>query len=528
MQIDEQIDIFITILSVPASGDVVKLAENSAGRPVPLDVAGMKNKPFGGYRPMYTGSKLVSLEEAIRRAGLKDGMTISFHHQLRDGDNVVNTVLETIAGMGFKGLRLAPTALFPAHKPVLDHVKSGVVNRIEGSMNGPIGSYVSYNPDALASPAVLRSHGRRAAALASGELPVDVAFVAASQTDEYGNCNGIWGKSAFGPMAFSYVDSLYARNVIIVSDNICAHPTHKQEVHEDRVDSVVQVDCIGDPDKIVSGTLSITTEPDRLRIAQDVVDLIDALGIIKDGFGFQSGAGGMSLAATKFLGDRIIEKGVVADFCIGGTTKYVFDIYRQGGVKYIYVGQSFDFASVEFCRDNPEGGVWSTLTAAHYASPGGKGRAVDHLDVVFLGGTEVDVNFNVNVNTHSDGQLLHGIGGHQDTAAGAAFTVILTTILRKTNPIRRDRVTTITTPGDVVDAVVTDQGMAINPRRKDLLEKVEGKDLPLATIEELRDRAYESTGTPTPPRVDRSKIVGLIHWLDGTVMDTVFKVEEEK
>ena len=38
--------------------------------------------------------KLCSLEEAIRRSGLKDGMTISFHHHFRGGDKVVNMVVD--------------------------------------------------------------------------------------------------------------------------------------------------------------------------------------------------------------------------------------------------------------------------------------------------------------------------------------------------------------------------------------------------------------------------------------------------
>jgi citrate lyase alpha subunit len=34
-----------------------------------------------------------SLGEAIRQSGLRDGMTISFHHHLREGDRVLNSVL---------------------------------------------------------------------------------------------------------------------------------------------------------------------------------------------------------------------------------------------------------------------------------------------------------------------------------------------------------------------------------------------------------------------------------------------------
>ncbi|MCD6461133.1 MAG: citrate lyase subunit alpha [Thermoplasmata archaeon] len=503
----------------------MEVVKNALGRDVPVELNGERLRPFSGERKKRERSKLVpSLEEAIRRVGLKSGMTISFHHQLRDGDRVINMVLDTCSRLGIRDLRLAQTALFPVNEPVIEHIKNGVVSRIEGSINGPVGDFLSRNPEALSHPVILRSHGRRGAAIREGELKIDVAFIAASQSDDRGNCNGIWGDSAFGPIVYSLPDSIYADRVVVVSDEIDKYPLDCQDITENRVDVVAQVDSIGDPDKIVSGTTKITDNPMRLKIAEDAVDLVDAVGLVRDGLGFQSGAGGMSLAATKFLGDRLAEKGAVADFAIGGTTKFLFDIFENGNVRRLYFGQAFDRASIDFARTHPMGQGWWVLDIPHYADSTSKGRAVDNLDLVFLGATEVDVDFNVNVNTHSDGRLLHGIGGHQDTADGAFLTIILTPVRRKNNPIIRDRVTTVTTPGFAVDAVVTDRGMAINPRRKDLLEKVSGKDLPLVSIEELRDIAYDETGGPAPLEVDRTSPVALVHWLDGTVLDTVWKV----
>ncbi len=502
---------------------------NGAGREIPSEIGGEKLRVFDGkWIPPKKETKVYpSLEAAIKGVGLRDGMTISFHHQLRDGDYVINRVLDACAELGIKNLRLAQTALFPVHEPVIEHIKNGVVNRIEGSLNGPVGNFVSFNPDALSRPVILRSHGRRGAAVRTGELPVDVAFIAASQTDEKGNATGIWGESAFGPIVYSTVDAIYAKKVVIVTDDVQKYPLQAQEITENRVDGVVQIDKIGDPDKIVSGTLKITSDPTRLKMAMDAVDVLDALGVIREGMGFQTGAGGTSLAASKFLGDRLEEKDIVAEFCIGGTTRFTFDIYNRGRVRKVYIGQAFDRASVEFAQNHP--GEWIPLDIPHYADPTNRGRAVDKLDVVFLGATEVDVNFNVNVNTHSDGRLLHGIGGHQDTADGAFVTVVLTPIRRKDNPIIRDSVTTLTTPGFAVDIVVTDEGIAINPRRKDLLKRLEGKekDLPLTTIEHLRDRAYDLTGGPKPLKVDRSKVVALVHWLDGSVLDAVYRVKGE-
>lgn len=79
--------------------------------------------------------------------------------------------------------------------------------------------------------------------------------------------------------------------------------------------------------------------------------------------------------------------------------------------------------------------------------------AVNMLDVVILGATEVDRD--VNVNTDADGALLHGIGGHQDTAAGAKLTIIAQPLLRGRIPCVTDTVYSVTTPGECVDAAPT-------------------------------------------------------------------------
>jgi citrate lyase subunit alpha/citrate CoA-transferase len=246
---------------------------------------------------------------------------------------------------------------------------------------------------------------------------------------------------------------------------------------------------------------------------------MDAVGIIKNDMIFQSGAGGISLAAMKYLGERLEEKDVVASTATGGLTKLIVDIYKSGRVKNIYYSQVFDDYSVKYIQDN----LGLPADIGHYADPFSKGRTIDGLDTVVLGATEVDVNFNVNVNTHSDGRLLHGIGGHQDTAAGASLCIITCPVFRKSNPIIREKVTTITTPGDVVDAIVTDNGIAINPRRKDLINKI-NNNLDIVNIEELRDMAYNSTGGPQDLEFE-DKLVGCTKWFDGTVLDVIKKVK---
>lgn len=61
-----------------------------------------------------------SLETAIRRSGLQNGMTISFHHAFRGGDKVVNMVMATLAKMGFRDLTLASSSLIDAHWPLIE------------------------------------------------------------------------------------------------------------------------------------------------------------------------------------------------------------------------------------------------------------------------------------------------------------------------------------------------------------------------------------------------------------------------
>jgi citrate lyase subunit alpha / citrate CoA-transferase len=496
------------------------IVKNSAGRNIQTEILGKAFKPFSGAKKYSYSSKVTTLTNALKKCGIKNGDTISFHHQLRNGDNVINLTLAAAHELGIKKLRMAQTAMFNAHNPVIDYIKDGVVNRIEGSINGVVGDYVSKNP--LDFPVILRSHGGRWAAVKTGELHPNIAVIAASAADERGNATGVIGESAFGPISYSQIDSMCADHVVLVTDNIVKYPNRYQEIQERYVDYVAQVDKIGDPKKIMSGTTKVTEEQEKLQIARDCVELMDVAGLIKDGMVFQSGAGGISLAAVKFLGERLEEKNIIAHTATGGLTQLIVDLYKAGRVKNIYYSQVFDDYSVKFIQND----LGLPADIGHYADPTSKARTIDGLDTVVLGATEVDVNFNVNVNTHSDGRLLHGIGGHQDTAAAAKLTIITCPVFRKTNPIVRENVTTISTPGDVVDAIVTNEGIAINPKRTDLLKKVKGK-INVVPIKDLKNRAYSETGGPQKIELT-DKIVGMTKWFDGTVLDMIYKVKDVK
>jgi len=492
--------------------------KNAANRTIRTEILGRSFKPFTGAKKHTYTSKVTSLQDALRKVGLRDGMTLGFHHQLREGDHVINQTLEACRQLGAKKLRLAQTAMFNVCEPVIDYIKDGTVNRIEGSINGVVGDYVSKHP--LDFPVILRSHGGRWAAVKTDDLHIDIGVIGASAADERGNATGIIGDSSFGPISYSQLDAEYADNVIVITDNIVSYPCEFQEIQEKSVDYVAHVDRIGNPDNIMSGTTKITEDPMKLQIARHCVDLMEAAGIIKDDMIFQSGAGGISLAAMKYLGERLEEKGVVARCATGGLTKLIIDIYKAGHVKHLYYSQVFDGYSVKYVQGTLE----MPADIGHYADPTSKGRTIDGLDTVVLGATEVDTSFNVNVNTHSDGRLLHGIGGHQDTAAGASLCIITCPVYRKTNPIVLESVTTITTPGDVIDAIVTNEGIAINPKRTDLIEKVKGK-LDIAPIEDLKNMAYDATGGPAKPDLGE-EIIGMTKWFDGTLLDLIYRVKE--
>jgi len=212
-------------------------------------------------------------------------------------------------------------------------------------------------------------------------------------------------------------------------------------------------------------------------------------------------------------------KGIKARFARGGSNQYLVDLLEEGLVEYILDGQTFDLEGVRSMRDNPNH-VWtSPFTSYNYHS---KGNFAGMVDVVILGATEVDVNFNANVVTHSDGYLLHGIGGWQNCLFSK--TVILPIpLFRDRIPVVMDEVTTLCGPGELIDVIVTERGIAINPLRQDLIEKAKDSGLPIRTIQELKDEAELICGKPDKPQIT-DNIIAAIKWVDGTVIDVVRQV----
>ncbi len=515
-----------------------KFEKNAAGRDVLTEINGEQHTPYKGVGkfipdgrkaapkisscsnfPDSGDKRAESIKEALKRSGLRDGMTISTHHHLRNGDYVANMVFDAVAELGVKNIRWFPSASFPVHAPIIKHLENGVVSHIEGSMNGPLGDFASSGK--MNGVGILRSHGGRYQAVQDGEVHIDIAVISAPASDPFGNANGVRGKSACGLLGFALADSQYADNTIIVTDNIEPFPCIPWQIQGNYVDHVVEVDSIGDPEKIVSGTTMLTRSPDRLLIAEMAVQFALETGLVKDGFSFQAGAGGTSLAFTVFLRDIMRSNNIKARFIRGGSTTYLTTMLEEGLTDYILDGQTFDLDGVRSMRDNPNHQNTSPFTSYNYH---GKGNFASMLDIVILGATEVDLEFNANVVTHSDGKLLHGIGGWQNCLFGK--TVILPIpLFRNRIPVILDKVTTLTGPGELIDVIVTERGIAVNPRRIDLIEKLRGTNLPLRTIQELKTEAEKICGGAPEKPVFMDKIIAAIKWVDGTVIDIVRQVK---
>ncbi len=460
---------------------------------------------------------LTSVSEMFEELKISDGMILSFHHHLRNGDFVLNAVAEEIKRRNLKNIKLAPSSVFPNNGGLVGLIENGNVTDIYTDyINGPVAEAVSRGK--LKGMCVMHTHGGRPRAIESGELHIDVAILAVPAVDREGNGTGFIGRSACGSLGYAVSDLMYADKVVFVTDTLVDRVENPQ-LNGKYVDYVLKVDRIGDPAGIVSGTTKITKDPVGLKIARTAAQLLGELGLIKDGFSMQTGAGGTSLAVAHYVREYMLANGVKGAFASGGITGYYTDMLQEGLFGGLYDVQCFDLKAVKSIGANP---AHRAMSASRYANPYDD-NIVDKLDFVILGATEIDLGFNVNVTTDSHGMLMGGSGGHSDAAHGAKVTVITANLVKSRLPVIKERVTTVTTPGEDVDVLVTERGIAVNPKRADLLKKLRGSRLPVVTVEKLLDTAYEITGKPKTPYIT-DEPVGVVTYRDGTVIDTVYKV----
>jgi citrate lyase subunit alpha/citrate CoA-transferase len=174
------------------------------------------------------------------------------------------------------------------------------------------------------------------------------------------------------------------------------------------------------------------------------------------------------------------------------------------------------------------------MSASLYASPHSRSAIADQLDAMLLGAAEIDLDFNVNVTTGTRGMILGGSGGHADTAAGAKLALVATRLASSAGPKIVDTVGCLTTPGATIDAVVTEAGVAVNPRRADLLERLRSAGIEVVGIETLRQRALAAAPGHSPAEAANPQsseasdaeasdapIVGVVEYRDGRVIDVI-------
>lgn len=508
---------------------------NAVQREIPDSVAGYKKivpyqgafaiKPDGRragplLKAVYPGTDklLKTIDDAIDASGLKEGMTISFHHALRNGDKVMNMVVDAIARKGIKGITIAPSSFLDTNEKLIPHFQSGVLIGAETSgLRGNLGRFLTTNHQEKTT--ILRPHGGRVRAIESGELKIDVAFLGAPACDRYGNINGVEGPTACGSLGYAMIDARMADTVIAITDNLMDYPLCPVSIPQYQVDFIVQVDSIGDSKGIASGALRGIVNPRDMQIARYATTVMEFAGYFKNGMGMQLGAGAASVAAAGLLKEKMLRDSIKANFAIGGIPYPFCELLNEGLIGTLFDTQTFDSMAIQSLRDNPR---HQEYDCGFYANPWTKGAMVNGLDYVILGATEVDLDFNVNVITDSNGIMMGALGGHPDASAGAKCSIIVAPLIRGRLPMVTERVQTVCTPGETVDVIVTERGVAVNPRRDDLLDNLKGAGLPLMTIEQLKDLAYGFTGRPDPIEFS-DEIMAVVEYRDGSLIDVIRK-----
>ncbi|QOV80808.1 citrate lyase subunit alpha [Enterobacter asburiae] len=469
----------------------------------------------------YQRKLFASVDDVLARCDLHDGMTVSFHHAFREGDKVINYVMDKLAQRGLKGITLASSSLMSCNSPLIAHIRNGVIGKIYTSgMRGELADAISHG--LMDEPVQIHSHGGRVNLIQQGEIAIDVAFLAVSCSDEYGNASGNGGTSQCGSLGYAMVDAKYAKKVVLLTEILKPFPNLPASIVQDQVDYVVQIESVGDPAKISVGAARVTSNPRELMIARSAADVIEHSGYFRDGFSIQTGSGAASTACTRFMETRMRKHNIVARFALGGITGSIVDLHQKGLIEKILDTQSFDGAAAASMAINPDHVEISTNV---YANPAAKAACCDRVDVVILSALEVDTQFNVNVLTGSDGVMRGASGGHCDVAAAANLTIVVAPLIRSRIPTVVRQVTTLVTPGESIDVLVTDHGIAVNPARPEIRERLINAGLAVVDIDALYQKALLISGEPKSVEFT-DRIVGVVRYRDGSVIDVVRQVKE--
>ncbi|HUV29732.1 MAG TPA: citrate lyase subunit alpha [Acidobacteriota bacterium] len=469
---------------------------------------------------------------------IRDGDTISYPHYYRFGDKGLQLVVEKLRETGKRDIRIYGNAFFDHVDPwLIEAVKAGTIGGIYGNVYRKFGGNV-VRGDLLPWVSVGFSHGNRVRKLQTGEVDVRVAFGPVPMADVHGNANGVLGRPEHlcGPVGLFSADAEYARYVCLLAGTVSDKLIMPTPLSMEQVDFVVKVDDPGLSSGIGSGTLDVEkakSNPFNARVAENITRVIKAAGVVRDGFAFQVGSGA-GLLILENIRNMLKETKIRANFSIGGVTSLHVDMLDEGTLYQLMHGQLFEpspkvFDSLLTNHHHHE------ITTAYYASVANKEAAVNMLDLAVLSTLEVDREFNLNT-VCANGRTIGGIGGGQDVAAGADLAIIFMPLATgkdgKGFPKVVDRVYTRTTPGEVIDVVVTEEYAAVNPKSKStyrdsILERGGEFGVKLISMDELHEKSVARAGEfgIIPPQAETSdEVVHVIEWRDGSLLDVIRRI----
>ena len=480
-------------------------------------------------------NKVVSLDEVMEV--IRDGDTISYPHYYRMGDHGLKLVVEKLKETGKKNIKIYGNAFFDHVDPwLMEAVRDGIIGGIYGNPYRKLGANIVAG-DLLPWISVGFSHGNRVRKMQTGEVEIRVAFGPVPIADIYGNSNGLLGKEEHlcGPVGLFSADAEYAEYVCLLAGTVSDKLIMPTPISMEQVDFVVPVDCPGLSSGIGSGTLDMKkarTHPFNAQVAENITRVVKAAGVVKDNFSFQVGSGA-GLLILENIRSMLKETNTRANFSIGGVTSLHVDMLDEGTLYQLMHGQLFE-PSPKVFESLLKNHRHHEITTSYYASVANKESAVNMLDLAILSTLEVDLDFNLNT-VCANGRIIGGIGGGQDVAAGADLTIIFMPLATGKNgkgfPKVVSEVYTRTTPGEVIDVIVTEEYAAVNPKSKSsykdaIIERSRDFGVQLVSIEELHDKskakAREFGTIPAKPETT-DEVVHLIEWRDGTLLDKIHR-----
>ncbi len=524
---------------------------NALGRKVPTVVNGRPRRPFVAaydpeFRPTWAGgagvgrafdgsSKVTTLDRVLDL--IEDGDWISYPHYYRTGDVCLQMIVGKLRERGLRGIHLYGNAFFDNCDPWLyEACRDGVLAGFTGSPYRKVGAQVVAG-DLLPWVAEGYGHGSRVRRMHTGEVRIKVAFGPVPYADIWGNASGFAGSPEHyvGPLGLFTADTEYAAHTCLLAGQVVNHHVLPRSLHMQNVDFVVPVDCPGNAAGVGSGTLDL----DRIRankfnsvMAGQVLQVMKAAEVIRDGFNFQVGSGTGLIVLdelARILGDQQIQAG----FAVGGCTSLHVEMLKAGLIRHLLHGQCFQ-PSEGVMRSMREDKSHFELTTGDAYDFSSKQCVVDLLDVAVLSCLEVDRNFNANT-VCANGRIIGGIGGAQGVAAGAKLTIMFLPLAtgKKGRGFPRvvEDVYTVVNPGEVVDVVVTEEHVAVNPISRSpsaeaLKANAQAAGLKLVSIDELvevsRRKALDIGKIPARQETT-DEVVQVVEYRDGTLIDAIRK-----